>query len=451
MYKILLGVIGIFISINLFATNLDKYIELGLKNNLGLKQKVLLLEESRADLMEAKGKFLPSVSIETRYSRAGGGRMIEMPIGDMMNPIHNALNRLLAAHGSRAVFPANIENVVIPFLRKSEHDTKIRLVQPIFVPAISLNLKINKKLEGIKKLETKIFREDLKLNIISSYYNFLKTNEVLKILNDTKRLVEESVKISRSLFKNGKVTEEVVMRSEAELAGIEREIQNGNKNNKLANSYFNLLINRPFYENIKKDPVEYKTDQKMQSLIGYKNLSLANREEISQIKKAIGAVSDKVKLQRSNYLPTLLFVLDYGFQGTSYRFTGKDDYWMGSLMVRWNLFRGGQDKAKTRKAIYEKKRLEAQLSEIQKKILLQVEDAYYSYKVAIEDYILAKSINKRREKEFYIISKKYESGIVPQIEYIKSRNDLIAAKLKKTINLYDLFIKKAALKRAVSE
>lgn len=35
-----------------------------------------------------RGMFLPSVSIEARYSRAGGGKIIEFPVGDLMNPVY---------------------------------------------------------------------------------------------------------------------------------------------------------------------------------------------------------------------------------------------------------------------------------------------------------------------------------------------------------------------------
>jgi outer membrane protein TolC len=52
--------------------NLEKYIKIGLQNNLALKQQEIFLKRSLQALREAKGMFLPSISIEARYSRAGG-------------------------------------------------------------------------------------------------------------------------------------------------------------------------------------------------------------------------------------------------------------------------------------------------------------------------------------------------------------------------------------------
>jgi len=107
-------------------TLLNEYIEIGLENNLALKQKNFSYQKSSAALKEAQGMFLPSISIEARYSRAGGGRDIIFPIGDLVNPIHQTLNALLQAQQ----FPGDLPNEVIPFLREEEHDTKLRLVQP---------------------------------------------------------------------------------------------------------------------------------------------------------------------------------------------------------------------------------------------------------------------------------------------------------------------------------
>jgi len=123
---------------------LNEYIKMGLQNNLALKQQEISLKRSLQVLREAKGMFLPSIAIEARYSRAGGGRVIDMPIGDLVNPIHTTLNQLLMTHGYPAVYPADIPNEWIPFLRETEHDTKLRVIQPIFQPGIYYNLKIKK-------------------------------------------------------------------------------------------------------------------------------------------------------------------------------------------------------------------------------------------------------------------------------------------------------------------
>ena len=83
----------------------EQYIHIGLQSNLALKQQNFALDHSVQVLNEARGKYFPSISIEARYSRAGGGREISVPIGDFINPVYRTLNQLLIAEGFPSSFP----------------------------------------------------------------------------------------------------------------------------------------------------------------------------------------------------------------------------------------------------------------------------------------------------------------------------------------------------------
>ena len=78
---------------------LDQYIALGLQNNLALQQQEFQFEKSMEALKEARGMFLPSIHLMGRFSRAGGGRVFEIPVGDLINPINTAFNQLYSFHG----------------------------------------------------------------------------------------------------------------------------------------------------------------------------------------------------------------------------------------------------------------------------------------------------------------------------------------------------------------
>jgi len=110
------------------STTLDQYIRQGLENNLALRQQKFSLEKSLEALKEAKGMFFPSISLQGSYSHAGGGRTIEFPVGDLLNPVHGSLNDLFLFHGIIGGYPTDIPNEQIPFLRPKEQETKIRLV-----------------------------------------------------------------------------------------------------------------------------------------------------------------------------------------------------------------------------------------------------------------------------------------------------------------------------------
>jgi hypothetical protein len=129
MHKIL-GTLIILFSLGATAENslIEQYISTALQNNLALKQQDFSYRRSVAALDEARGLFLPSIDINARYSWADGGRTIDIPVDEFLNPIYQTLNMLLQQN----VFPENIESQTIRFLREKEHETKIRAVQPLF-------------------------------------------------------------------------------------------------------------------------------------------------------------------------------------------------------------------------------------------------------------------------------------------------------------------------------
>jgi outer membrane protein len=424
---------------------LDNYIEMGLSNNLALKQQRFSLEKSLQALREARGMFLPSITIEARYSRAGGGRIIDIPIGDMVNPIYQTLNQLLALQGLPGNFPTNIPNEQVPFLRETEHDTKLRVIQPLFQPAIYYNLKIKKDLTGIEKARLNVFKRQLVADIKNGFYTYLKTVKVKQLLDNTKELLKENVRLSESLFRNHKVTEEVVFRSEAELSKLEQQRAEAEKNALLAASYFNFLLNRPLDAEIEVDFIDQKQVFRAYDLETLTTRALKRRSEFRQLQSAIAAARHTVGLHRSSILPTVTAVFDYGFQGERYSFTGEDDYWMGSLVLSWNLFQGGQDIAKKKQAMVQKKQLEAQHAELETKIKLQVKEAYYNMNVAKKTVISSEDTLKSHKQAFFIVSKKYKQDMVPQIEYIKAQNDYTNAGINHIIAVYDYYIKEAQL------
>ena len=74
---------------------LESYINTAFVNNQGLTGQQLQLEQSLYALKEAHALFLPNVSFGASYSKAEGGRTIDLPLGDLLNPVYKSLNQLV--------------------------------------------------------------------------------------------------------------------------------------------------------------------------------------------------------------------------------------------------------------------------------------------------------------------------------------------------------------------
>lgn len=418
---------------------LEAYIDQGIQNNLALKQQDFSLQKSLAELKEARGMFLPSLSIIARYSRAGGGREIEFPVGDLLNPVYQALN-----------IPITLENEQILFIREREHESKLRLVQPLFQPSIYHNHQMRNHLAKMKREEKNVFVRQLVADIKTAYYNYLIAVEAVKILAEAEKLLQENLRVSEKLFENHKATKEVVYRAQAELSELEQQIAEAEKNRQLAVAYFNLLLNRSFEEPIIIAESDSLAPVLEMDLDEAEHQALTNRGELLQIEYGIEATASSLKLARSTFLPGVSLALDYGFQGEEYRFGEEDDFWIASAVLQWNLFNGFQDRAKMEQSLMEKRRLEAQRAELERKIGLQVREAYQNLIVARKSMSSAEDRLRSARKSFEIVSKKYELGMAPQIEYLDARSALTQAELNRIITRYTYQIRWAEFERVTA-
>jgi len=429
---------------------LEQYIKIGLESNLALKQQEFSLEQSIQVLNEARGKYYPSIDIGARYSRAGGGREINIPIGDLVNPIYKTLNQLLIAEGFQPAFPENIPNETIPFIRKKEHDTRIRLVQPLIQPAIWNNYDLKSDLNEIEKLRTTTFKRRLVNEIKRAYYNYLKATQVVELYSKIMDLQAENLRVSEKLVSADKATQDVVFRAKAELSGTEQEKMHVENLQRQSRSYLNFILNRPLESEILKTEEQVVQDPMAfdyESAIQY---ALLNREEIDQIKMAISATSHNAAIVKSNFFPGVNAVLDYGFQGEEYNFSKENDFWMASLVLEWNLFRGFQDKAKLEQVYLENKKLSAREDEIRNQIELEVERIYDNLAVARKTIDVAKKQVESAQESFKIIRKKYEEGISAQVEYLDAQTTLTNAAINEVISRYDFYIIYADFERVVA-
>ncbi|MCK4854818.1 MAG: TolC family protein, partial [Bacteroidales bacterium] len=204
---------------------LDNYIDEGLENNLSLKQKEVNYLKSMEVLKQARALFFPDISLNARYTAAEGGRVIEFPVGTMLNPVYQSLNYLL----DQDLFP-DIENMNFAFYRPTEHETKIRLAQPIIDTKIIYNQKINKELSRAVMADAVAYKRQLVAEIKTAYFNYLKTVKLLQLVDDTRELLVENIRVNESLYENDVVTIDNVYRSRAELSKLERHEAEARKN-----------------------------------------------------------------------------------------------------------------------------------------------------------------------------------------------------------------------------
>ncbi len=425
---------------------LDAYIQEGLKSNLQLQQEQLNYERSVQNLQLARALFFPQVSANASYGFAEGGRRINIPVGDLLNPVYSTLNSLTGTNS----FP-QISNVNEQFLPNNFHDTKLRVIQPLFSPEIYFNYKAQKELISVQDAQKRAYENELKYAIASAYYQYLESEESFIIYQKTKELLSELLKINQKLVANGKATNDVVFNTSYELDKIEFQLSQAKKNNEVAKSYFNFLLNRELSLTINKDATVRASLVDQPKLDELTKTALNQRQEVKQLQGVLHANQQVIGLSKGNaYLPRVNAVGDIGYQGFKYKFDFPQQYWLVQFSLSWDLFKGGEKKVKMQQARLDYQVTENKMTQLKKQIELQVIQNYYDLEATEQSYLAAQGGIRNAEKSFQIIRTKYFEGQALLIEYLDAQNKLTTGRLAETIGAYEVLRSEAALKRTIA-
>ncbi len=425
---------------------LDQYIQEGFKGNLQLQQEQLNYEKSEQSLQLARALFMPQVSANASYQIAGGGRRISFPVGDLLNGVYSTLNQLTGTSN----FP-QIQNVNEQFLANNFHDTKVRFIQPLFNPDIYFSYKAQKELTTVQQAQKKAYENELKYNIASAYFQYLQSEEGLLILQKTKVLLNELLKINQSLVANAKATKDVVLNAEYELSKVEQQLAETEKNNQVARSYFNFLLNRDLNHEIIRDTTLMVASVERLTIDQLTAQAIQQRQEIKQLEGGIRANQQLVGLQKgSAFMPKLNAVGDVGFQGFQYKFDGSQQYWLVQFGLTWDIFKGGEKQVRIQQAKIDQQVMTNRMDQLKKQIELQVIQAHYELEMASKTLVASQSGVRSTERSFQIIQSKYREGQAILLEYLDAQNKLTTARLTQSINHYELLRKEAALQKTIA-
>ena len=443
--KLIYLMILVMISAMGFAqSQIEIYVQEGLENNLGLKQQETNYRQSLEALKESKGLFFPNISLEARYSVSEGGRTIDLPIGDLLNPVYATLNQLIQQNS----FP-DIDNLSFMFLRPLEHETKLRLIQPVFNTDIYYNSLIKKEVVQVEEITLSQYRLELIAEIKKAWYQTAMASSISEMLIESRALLQENRRINQKLYENDKITKDVLYRSETELIKFDQQIEEANKNQQLAVAFLNFLVNRPLDQNVEiEDPgVLPMLNEGAQN---YEQLALSARQEIARLISYEQVADYQLKMQIAKKLPEMILVADYGFQGDKYAFNGDADFAQVSALLSWNLFSGFQNRAKIQQALLQKEMIEQQKEEVQNRIKLQVTSALLEIKSAEKALSSAEAQQRSAAEGFRLVERKYEEGMLSLLEFMDARTSLTQARENLIISRYRYLSDYAEFEKAIA-
>lgn len=425
------------------SSNLEKYIQQGLQQNLQLQKNNLAVEKQTYKVKEAKSSRLPVVTFDPSYILALGGRRLEFPIGDLFNPAYQALNELTQTSD----FPTDLANLDEQLTPNNFHDTRVYASMPIYNPAIYYNLKAQEQLISVEQAKINAYEVELKKEIKVAYYNYFKTFEVLKVLEASEKLLKEVYRFNQKLVKYDKATIDVLSGVKFEIAQLNSNRANVINQQIVAKAYFNSLLNRNFDTAIAKDePMRLSKNTK--KITQLRKQALNKRPELNQIQEAIKATKIVTEIKEKNLLPTVGVQASAGFQGNGYKFK---DQSVGTIALgaKWTIYDGKKRKYQIEQSKIETQELEQEYTLIRQQIELQVVNAWHTLQAAEQKVVANQAAVESATTNFNLINKRYKNEKAILIELLDAQTKLVNAQIQLSIAQYDVLIKEAELERAV--
>jgi outer membrane protein TolC len=430
---------------------LRAYLEVARASNLARQREALDVDAARARLAEARSFLAPRLEAVGRYTVSTGGRTIDIPVGDLVNPVYATLNELLAAEGQPSRF-GTVENQSIRLLRPHEQETKLRLVQPVWRPEIVRA--IEARGADLRGREARLaqFARELELEVRTAYFRWLQADAAVAIFDGAQELADENLRVQRSLFRNDKITEDGVLRAEAEALGVRQQGLSARKDRDLARSFFNFLLNRPLATPIERvteeDLARHETDA-----IAWVRAPDANggtrREELAVLHHAIAATAAAARAARARLFPSVGFVAEGGVEGPGYGASERTTFSQASIVASWLLFDGHERRARVAQADLERRKHERQLEEVRARIGLQIQQARDEALAAAAGLEAAQARWTAARRAYEIVDRRQHEGTLNFLAVLDARQELTAAELGRAIVRADVFIGAARLARAV--
>jgi len=431
------------------AAVIDGYVREGLKSNLGLRAQSLEVERSEAALDEARARYFPELAFAARYSRSEGGRTIDLPLGDALNPAYQTLNDLLVAQGQQPQFPV-VQNETIAFLREREQDTRITLRMPLIAPAIPAAVRAQRELLGASEYSRQALARRLKRDITVGYLAWASAVRTQGIVDASLALLNENLRVNDSLFRNGKITQDQVLRARAELLAVTQQSREARNGASQSQSYLNFLLNRPLETTLERAIHVADVSATTRALAELRQAALDNRPELAQLQALTRASEAQTRLARADRWPTLSLGADGGIQGEEYDFGRGSNYATISLLLNWTFFDGGARRAAVRQANAVARRTATQRDELAQQVQLEVQQTLDRLETSADSLATAEARAEAARAAFRIASRKRDEGAISQVEFIDARSSLTGAELNLNVTRFEVLARQAELDYATA-
>ncbi len=372
------------------------------------------------------------------------GQTIEQLINTAFekNPELKSIQSRLKAIKEKAVFESSLPDPIVsisindiqfeaPFKRDIEPmQTIMFTVSQVFPYKGKLDLK---KQTVLKQYDEKYYellnkKLQIELQIKTLSYEYWLLEETLKVLKQYKKVLNQIIQISQTLYSVGKATQSDVINSHIYLTEILEEEINIKNKQKIIKTRIERIINTKF-NNLQIDLKDPKTITNLNLL---REKILQDSPQLKILEKTIERYITQLKLAKKDYYPDFKTFFSYAYRDSF------NDYVSFGVSFNIPLWKKNRQDKKVMEIQYTKISAEKKYQDRLKELIALLEESYYQCKNAYEVYeILDKTLLNQSLQSLSSVIAEYKVGKRDMLTVLSA--------LKKIINIEKMKLKQVYL------
>lgn len=325
---------------------------------------------------------------------------------------------------------------------------------PVFAPAVYKAMKISKTDIEVAVEQSRASHQDLVNQVTKAYYQLMLMQDTHDVMMASYKLSEENYNIVKAKFEQGAVSEFDKITSEVQMNSTKPGVVSSA--NAITLSKLQLKVLMGITEDVDllvSDSLAAYETEVFANELSSGNESLANNTTMKQLELNQKMLLQNIKLQRTNFLPTLSASFSYQYQSLYNNNINIFNYtWAGSSSLMFNLsiplYKAGNfTKMKTAKI--QLMQLDWNKTNTERNLTTQVE-SYRNNMASSSEQVASNRENVfQAEKAVQIASKRYEVGKGTVLELNSSQVSLTQAQLTYNQSIFDYLVSKADLNKVL--
>lgn len=299
-------------------------------------------------------------------------------------------------------------------------------------------------------LQQQTARRDLAYRVVESYYRLLQVMRLEEVATTSIATLEGHVGRARIFVEQGVVGKNDLLRAELALSNARQRVIQLRGAVAVSRAALAVAIGLP--ADTELVPAARPTAppaREALSLEEAERRALTGRTEIREVATRLEQADRGVHFAWLHYLPQVSLVANYE-HNTGSLFAQEDSLFLG-VVATWDVWDWGTTQSGIDEARARKKQAAAGLQQVRDGVRLEVRAAYEAWATATEALTVAESATTQAEENFRIETKRYEANANTSFDVLDAESLLTQARAQYQAALYDVYIARAALARAMGE